>query len=75
MSRFRYIDCKTRESRINLMKNFNETWISPGTMVIEKDSLKKHVNSAPHKQKGNLGFKENLCLGMLLTLKKSSRKH
>ena len=57
------------------MKNFNETWISPGTMVIEKDSLKKHTNSAPHKQKGNLGFKENLCLGMLLTLKKSSRKH
>ena len=39
------------ESRINSMKNFNETWISPGTMVVEKDSLKKHINSAP--QTGN----------------------
>ena len=53
--RIHCIDCKMWKSRINLMKNFNETWISPGTTVVEKDSLKKHINSAPHKQAVELG--------------------
>ena len=44
------IDCKMWESRINLMKNFNETRIIPGTMVVNKDNLIKLINSAPHKQ-------------------------
>ena len=48
------------ESRINFMKNFNETWISPGTRVVKKDSLKKHINSALHKQAVELGIKRNL---------------
>ena len=42
------------------MKNFNETWISPGPTVIEKDSLKKHINSALDKQAVELGIKRNL---------------
>ena len=58
--RFHCIDCKMWESRINLMKNFNETWICPGTTVVEKYSLKKHINSAPHKQAVELGNKRNL---------------
>ena len=58
--RFHCIDCKMWESRINLMKNFNETWICPGTTVVEKQAVE-------------LGNKRNL--GLLLTLKKSLRKH
>ena len=58
--RLHCIDCKTWEARINLMKNFNETWISPGTTVIEKDSLKKHINSALDKQAVELDIKRNL---------------
>ena len=58
--RLRCIDCRTWESRINLMWNFNETWISPGTTIVEKDSLKKHINYAPHKQALELGDKRNL---------------
>ena len=27
-----------------------ETWVSPGTKCIEKDSLKKHLTSTPHKE-------------------------
>ena len=42
------------------MKNFNETWISPGTTVVKQDSLKKHINSAPHKQAVELAIKRNL---------------
>ena len=42
------------------MKNFNETWISPGATVVEKDSLKKHINSELNKQTVELGNKRNL---------------
>ena len=58
--RLHCINYKTWESRINSMKNFNERWIKPGTTVVEKDSLKKHINSAPHKQAVELGIKRNL---------------
>ena len=54
------IDRKTWESRKNSMKKFNETWISPGTTVVKKDRLKKHINSGPHKQTVELGIKRNL---------------
>ena len=46
---------------------------SPGTTVVKKDILKKHTNSAPHKQATELGTKKTL--GLLHTLKKSTRKH
>ena len=32
------------------MKNFNEMWIRPGSSNVEKDSVKKHINSLPHKE-------------------------
>ena len=54
------------------MKNFNETWTSPGATVVEKDSLKKHINSELHQLTVELGNKRNP--GLLLTLKKSLRK-
>ena len=43
---------------MNLMKNCNETWISTGTTVFEKDNLKE--NSAPYKQAVERGIKRNL---------------
>ena len=46
------------ESRINLIKNFNERCISPGTVVAKKDNLKKHITSAPHKQAVELSIKK-----------------
>ena len=39
------------------MKNFNETWLSPSATVVEKYSLKKHINSATHKEAVELGIK------------------
>ena len=42
-------------------------------MVVKKDSFKKHINPSPHKQAAELGIKKTL--GLLLTLKKSARKH
>ena len=48
--RMRCKDCKRWESRISSMKNFSNVWISPGSSSVEKDSVKKHVNSLPHKQ-------------------------
>ena len=54
-------------------EKFNETWISPGTMVLEKDSLQNHINSVPHKQAVKFDIKKTL--GLLLTLKKSSTKN
>ena len=42
------------------MEIVNETWISPGTTAVKKDSLKKHINSAPHKQAAEHGIKRNL---------------
>ena len=38
------------------MKNCNEKWISPGTLVVGKDSLRKHINSALQKQTIGLGI-------------------
>ena len=42
------------------MKNFNETWISLGNMVVKKVSLKKHTHSASYKQAVKLGNERNL---------------
>ena len=39
---------------------FSEAWISSGTTFVEKDSLKKHINSALQKQAVGLGIKRNL---------------
>ena len=42
--------CLCWEKRIKNMKNFTGTWICPGTKGFEKDSLKKHLQSTPHKE-------------------------
>ena len=50
VNRLHCTDCKRWESRITSMKNFNEMWIRPGSSNVEKDSVKKHINSLPHKK-------------------------
>ena len=52
--------CKYWETRTKSKKNFSETWLRPGTKCIEKNSLKKHLASAPHKKAIDLSQREKL---------------
>ena len=52
--------CKCWKTRIKNKKNFSETWVPPGTKCIEKDSLKKHLVSTPHKEANYLSKREKL---------------
>ena len=56
----RFKVCKCWETRTKNKKNFSETWVRPGTECIEKNSLKKHLASAPNKKAIDLSQREKL---------------
>ena len=46
----RCLTCKRWEPRIRSLKNFSPKWISPGSTTIDKDCVKKHIQSLQHQE-------------------------
>ena len=52
--------CIRWEKRISGSSNFSLTWIQPGLMNVEKDSLVKHLKSEQHKTAAHLHTKSEM---------------
>ena len=52
--------CKRWEKRVSGSSNFSVTWIRPGLINVEKDSLVKHRNGEQRKRAANLQTKSKI---------------
>ena len=57
--------CKQWEPKIKNWQNFLETWVSTGTHLIKKDTVKSHCNSFQHIEAEN--FQERMKSAVNLT--------
>ena len=62
--------CKKWESSIKSINGNNETWVREGSKCVEKNTLKKHLESASHKKAADCEKRKNQILELRNTLKR-----